>query len=333
MSPVLDIQDLSVVFHTPQGDLHALRKVSLTLEPGEILALVGESGCGKSVLCRAVCGLLPASASVGAERLTLDGVPLLPPEERRLRRLRGRVCALVLQNPAAALCPTLPVGRQIAGAVRLHAPRLSRGEVRRRVGELLEQVGVPRSRAGEFPCALSGGLCQRCALAIALAGEPKVLLADEPTTALDVTVQAQILDLLEELRRTLGTAVLLVTHDLGVAAQTADRVAVMYAGRVVETGTAEEIFADPRHPYTWGLLRSLPGRGGETLYSIPGSAPSPLHLPPGDAFACRNEYALAIDYEEEPPMFPVTKTHAAATWLLDPRAPRVTPPLGGALHD
>ncbi len=332
MKPVLDIQALSVTFHTPQGDLYALRNVSLALHPGEILALAGESGCGKSVLCRTVCGLLPPSAQVRARHLTLDGTALLPLEERKLRRLRGRVCAMVFQNPAAALCPTLPVGRQIGEAVRLHFPHLPREDVRRRVLELLEQVGVPENRAREFPHALSGGLCQRCVLAIALAGEPKVLLADEPTTALDVTIQAQILDLLRRLRETLGTAVLLVTHDLGAAAQTADRVAVMYAGTIVETGTAEEVFTDPRHPYTQGLLRSLPGRGGEPLYSIPGSAPSPLHPPAGDAFAWRNPCALAIDYEEAPPMFPVTKTHAAATWLLDPRAPKL-PMAGGTPHE
>ena len=200
--------------------------------------------------------------------------------------------------------------------------------------ELLELVGIDHAqeRMALYPHSFSGGMRQRVVLAIALAGDPRILFADEPTTALDVTIQAQILDLLRDVQRKLGTATVFVTHDLGVVARVADRVAVMYAGKIVETGTAEDIFCDPRHPYTWGLLRSLPAlsRGKETLPSIPGIPPTLIDPPQGDAFASRNEYALAIDYEEAPPMFRVSDTHYAATWLLDERAPRITPPVGGA---
>lgn len=200
--------------------------------------------------------------------------------------------------------------------------------------ELLELVGIDRAqeRMALYPHNFSGGMRQRVVLAIALAGDPRILFADEPTTALDVTIQAQILDLLRDVQQKLGTATVFITHDLGVVARVADRVAVMYAGKIVETGTAEEIFCYPRHPYTWSLLRSLPAlsRGKETLPSIPGMPPTLIDPPQGDAFATRNEYALAIDYEEAPPMFRVSDTHYAATWLLDERAPKITPPVGGA---
>ncbi len=230
----------------------------------------------------------------------------------------------------------MTIGAQIADAVRVHQPRMGRETMRQRVLELMTLVGIerPAERMGLYPHNFSGGMRQRSVLAMALAGDPAILFADEPTTALDVTIQAQILDLLRQIQQQLGTATVFVTHDLGAVARVADRVAVMYAGKIVEIGTAEEIFYDPRHPYTWGLLQSLPAlsRGRETLPTIPGMPPDLLHPPKGDAFACRNPYALAIDYEEEPPMFPITETHFAATWLLDPRAPQVTPPVGGGLH-
>ena len=248
--------------------------------------------------------------------------------------LRGSLFSMVFQDPMTALDPTMTIGAQIAEAVLAHRPKLEKSAVRSRVIELLELVGIDRAqeRMTLYPHSFSGGMRQRVVLAIALAGDPRILFADEPTTALDVTIQAQILDLLRDVQRKLGTATVFVTHDLGVVARVADRVAVMYAGKIVETGTAEEIFYDPRHPYTWGLLRSLPAlsRGKETLPIIPGMPPTLIDPPQGDAFAPRNEYALAIDYEEAPPMFRVSDTHYAATWLLDERAPKITPPVGGA---
>ena len=336
MSDRLEVKNLSVSFRTPQGELEAVRDVSFSVRAGEVLAIVGESGCGKSVLCRSIMKLLPRDAWIKGGTVLADGTDITAFGQREMERLRGRLFSMVLQDPMTALTPTIPIGKQIAEAVRVHQPRLSRQAVRRRVLELLELVGIdrPEDRCGLCPHSFSGGLRQRVVMAIALASGPKLLFADEPTTALDVTVQAQILDLLRDVQARLGTAAVLVTHDLGVVARAADRVAVMYAGKIVETGTVEEIFYDPRHPYTWGLLRSLPAcaRQGEPLYTIPGMPPALIDPPMGDAFACRNEYALAIDYQQAPPMFPVSDTHFAATWLLDPRAPRIAPPVGGGFH-
>lgn len=336
MSELLEIKNLSVSFRTPQGEVEAVRDVSLSLHSGEVLAIVGESGCGKSVLCKSVMKLLPRNAWIKSGTILADGTDITRYSQRDMERLRGRLFSMVLQDPMTALDPTMTVGAQIAEAVRVHQPRMERGAVRRRVLELMELVGIdrPEERYGRYPFDFSGGMRQRSVMAIALACGPKILFADEPTTALDVTIQAQILDLLRDVQAKLGTAAVLVTHDLGVVARAADRVAVMYAGKIVETGTVEDIFYDPRHPYTWGLLRSLPAwaKEGQPLYTIPGTPPSLLHPPKGDAFACRNEYALAIDYQEAPPMFQVSDTHFAATWLLDERAPKIASPLGGGFH-
>ena len=333
MAELLEIKDLSVSFDTPRGELQAVRNVSLSLRAGEVLAIVGESGCGKSVLCRTVMKLLPGNARIKGGTIIADGADITHYRERDMKRLRGRLFSMVFQDPMTSLNPTICVGGQIAEAVRIHSPRLGRDAVYRRVMELLELVGIPEPEARYrlYPHHFSGGMRQRAVMAITLASAPKILLADEPTTALDVTIQAQILDLLRDIQRKLGTATVLVSHDLGVVARVAERVAVMYAGKIVETGTAEEIFYDPRLPYTWGLMRSLPAlaREGEPLYTIPGMPPSLIDPPRGDAFACRNEYALAIDYDEAPPMFRLSDTHYAATWLLDPRAPKVIPPVGG----
>lgn len=336
MSELLKIKNLSVSFRTPQGEVEAVRDVSLSLHSGEVLAVVGESGCGKSVLCKSVMKLLPRNAWIKGGTILADGTDITHYSQRDMERLRGRLFSMVLQDPMTALDPTMTVGAQIAEAVRVHQPRMERAAVRRRVLELMELVGIdqPEELYRRYPFDFSGGMRQRSVMAIALACSPKILFADEPTTALDVTIQAQILDLLRDVQAKLGAAAVLVTHDLGVVARAADRVAVMYAGKIVETGTVEDIFYDPRHPYTWGLLRSLPAwaKEGQPLHTIPGTPPSLLHPPRGDAFACRNEYALAIDYQEAPPMFRVSDTHFAATWLLDERAPKITPPLGGGFH-
>lgn len=333
MAEVLEVENLSVSFCTPRGELQAVRDVSLSLHPGEVLAIVGESGCGKSVLCKAIMKLLPENARMRSGSIWANGADITNYSQRDMERLRGGLFSMVFQNPMTSLNPTICVGEQIAEAVRVHAPRAGRDAIRRRVFELMELVGIsePEQRYRLYPYHFSGGMRQRAVMAIALASSPKILFADEPTTSLDVTIQAQILDLLRDIQQKLGTATILVSHDLGVVARVADRVAVMYAGKIVEIGTAEEIFYDPRHPYTWGLLRSLPSlaQPGEPLYTIPGMPPTLIDPPKGDAFACRNEYALAIDYEQMPPMFPISDTHSAATWLLDERAPKITPPVGG----
>lgn len=332
MENILELKSLTVSIDSPMGKVEAVRGVSLALRPGEVLAIVGESGCGKSMLCRSIMKLLPRSARIEGGQIIANGADITGYSQRDMNRLRGKLFSMVLQDPMTALDLTQTVEAQIAEAVRVHSPRLDRQAVHRRVMELMELVGIPQpeKRGKLYPYHFSGGQRQRVVMAIALAADPKILLADEPTTALDVTVQAQILDLLKDIQHRLYTATILISHDLGVVARAADRVAIMYAGRIVEIGTAEEIYYDPRHPYTWGLIRSLPtlAKGGE-LYTIPGMPPSLVHPPRGDAFACRNEYALAIDYEEAPPMFRVSDTHYAATWLLDERAPRVTPPIGG----
>lgn len=332
MENILELKNLTVSIDSPMGKVEAVRGVSLALRPGEVLAIVGESGCGKSMLCRSIMKLLPRSARIEGGQIIANGADITGYSQRDMNRLRGKLFSMVLQDPMTALDLTQTVEAQIAEAVRVHSPRLERQAVHRRVMELMELVGIPQpeKRGKLYPYHFSGGQRQRVVMAIALAADPKILLADEPTTALDVTVQAQILDLLKDIQHRLHTATILVSHDLGVVARAADRVAIMYAGRIVEIGTAEEIYYDPRHPYTWGLMRSLPAlaKGGQ-LYTIPGMPPSLVHPPRGDAFACRNEYALAIDYEEAPPMFRVSDTHYAATWLLDERAPRVTPPIGG----
>ena len=336
MGKLLEVNNLSVSFDAPVGEIEALRDVSFSLEAGEVLAIVGESGCGKSVLCKTIMKLLPKTAWIKSGSIVVDGTDITGYPERDMQKLRGRLFSMVFQDPMTALNPTIPIGRQIAEAVLVHDRKLPAQEVRRRVLQLMELVDIqrPEERYGLYPYNFSGGMRQRAVMAIALASNPRILFADEPTTALDVTIQAQILDLLREVQAKLGTATVLVSHDLGVVARVADRVAVMYAGKIVEIGTAEEIYYDPRHPYTWGLMRALPAfsRGQDSLYTIPGMPPTLVHPPKGDAFACRNEYALAIDYEEMPPMFRVSDTHYAATWLLDPRAPKVEPPLGGVRH-
>lgn len=327
MAELLEVKHLSVSFDTPEGEVEAVRDVSFFVKKGETLAIVGESGCGKSVLCRSIMKLLPRTARIKSGSILANGRETIKCTEKEMQTIRGSFFSMVFQDPMTSLNPAMTVGAQIAEAVLIHRPELSREEVRRRVWELMELVGIdhPKERAAQYPWNFSGGMRQRAVLAIALASEPAVLLADEPTTALDVTIQAQILALFRKIQEKLGTAIVLVSHDLGVVAAAADRVAVMYAGKICETGLVREIFEDPKHPYTKGLLRSLPAlsRGKKELYCLPGMPPKLNHPPVGDAFACRNPYALAVDYEKQPPMFQVTDTHYAATWLLDERAAEV----------
>ena len=310
----------------------AVKDVSLELHKGEILALVGESGCGKTVLCKSILGILCDKARILSGEVNFGGTNLLTLGEKELRGYRGGKISMVFQDPMTSLNPTMTIGKQIEEAVRIHNKKMPKKQVKEKVLELMQLVEIdePEVRISQYPHEFSGGMRQRAVMAIALAGNPKILFADEPTTALDVTIQAQILDVFRRIQKKLGMATVFISHDLGVVAGVADRVAVMYAGKIVEIGTAEEIFYDPRHPYTWGLLQSLPilSRGKEWLPTLPGMPPTLIHPPKGDAFAERNAYAMRIDYEKEPPMFQVTDTHYAATWLLDERAPKVKAPIG-----
>ena len=325
---ILSIENLRIHFETFAGEVQAIRGVNLKLQKGETLALVGESGSGKSVTAKSVMKLLSNNAVVKEGSITFKGENILEKSERDMQSIRGKEIAMVFQDPMTSLDPTMKIGKQITEVIIKHE-KVSKEEANKRAEELLELVGIPnaKERMKQYPHQFSGGQRQRIVIAIALACHPDVLIADEPTTALDVTIQAQILELLKELQQQFQMAIIFITHDLGVVANVADRVAVMYAGKVVEVGTADEVFYNPQHPYTWGLLRSMPTlHTGDTLYAILGSPPDLLDPPVGDAFALRSDVALEIDRVKEPPMFEVSPTHFAATWLLDPRAPKVPVP-------
>ena len=325
---ILSIENLRIHFETFAGEVQAIRGVNLKLEKGETLALVGESGSGKSVTAKSVMKLLSNNAVVKEGAIIFKGENILEKSERDMQSIRGKKIAMVFQDPMTSLDPTMKIGKQITEVIIKHE-KASKEEANKRAEELLELVGIPnaKERMKQYPHQFSGGQRQRIVIAIALACNPDVLIADEPTTALDVTIQAQILELLKELQQQFQMAIIFITHDLGVVANVADRVAVMYVGKVVEVGTADEVFYNPQHPYTWGLLRSMPTlHTGDTLYAIPGSPPDLLDPPVGDAFALRSDVALEIDRVKEPPMFEVSPTHFAATWLLDPRAPKVPVP-------
>ena len=325
---ILSIENLRIHFETFAGEVQAIRGVNLKLEKGETLALVGESGSGKSVTAKSVMKLLSNNAVVKEGAIIFKGENILEKSERDMQSIRGKKIAMVFQDPMTSLDPTMKIGKQITEVIIKHE-KASKEEANKRAEELLELVGIPnaKERMKQYPHQFSGGQRQRIVIAIALACNPDVLIADEPTTALDVTIQAQILELLKELQQQFQMAIIFITHDLGVVANVADRVAVMYAGKVVEVGTADEVFYNPQHPYTWGLLLSMPTlHSGDTLYAIPGSPPDLLDPPVGDAFALRSDVALEIDRVKEPPMFEVSPTHFAATWLLDPRAPKVPVP-------
>ena len=287
---------------------------------------MGETGAGKTTTALAILRLLPErTGCINQGQILFEGCDLLTLSEEEMRtQIRGEKISMIFQDPMTSLNPVATVGDQIAEAIIYHSngQKVSQEQIDQRVGEVLEMVGIPAARKNEYPHQFSGGMKQRVVIAMALSCQPDLLIADEPTTALDVTIQAQVLAMMSDLRDKLGTAMIMITHDLGIVAQVCDKVAVMYAGKIVEIGTAEEIFYDPRHPYTQGLLRSLPAlsRGKATLPTLPGMPPTLMDPPAGDAFAYRNDQALAIDYEEAPPMFSITPTHAAATWLLDPRA-------------
>jgi oligopeptide transport system ATP-binding protein len=331
MDKLLEVKDLHVSFHTYGGDVQAVRGVSFDLFKGETLAIVGESGSGKSVTAQTLMKLIPMPpGKITGGQIMLDGTDIVSKTEKEMENIRGKEISMIFQDPMTSLNPTMKVGKQIKEVLIKHQ-NMSKTEANARATELLKLVGIPmpEKRMNQYPHEFSGGMRQRAMIAIALAASPKLLIADEPTTALDVTIQAQILDLMNELQAKMDTSIIFITHDLGVVANIADRVAVMYAGQIVETGTVDEIFYDPRHPYTWGLLASMPSLENNEdveLHAIPGTPPDLTNPPKGDAFAARNQYALAIDFEEAPPMFQVSETHFARTWLLHPDAPKVEPP-------
>ncbi|WP_102399959.1 ABC transporter ATP-binding protein [Haloimpatiens massiliensis] len=333
MEKILDIKDLRVSFHTYNGEVQAVRGVSFELNKGETLAVVGESGCGKSVTSKAIMRLLPTPPSEIKEGsvIQFDGKDVLKMSQQELRELRGAEISMIFQDPMTSLNPTMTVGRQIAESLQIHRG-MNKHEAFAEAVKMLKLVNIPNAenRAKQYPHEFSGGMRQRAMIAIALACNPKILIADEPTTALDVTIQAQIMDLIKDLQDKLGTGVILVTHDLGVVADVAHRIQVMYAGQIIERGTKDEIFYNGQHPYTWALLRSVPrldlGNKAE-LYSLNGTPPDLIQPPVGCPFAARCEYCMPICREEMPQVTKLSETHEVACWLNHPLAPKVESPI------
>lgn len=329
MNKIIEVKNLEISFDTFAGKVQAIRNVSFDLYQGETLAIVGESGSGKSVTTRSIMGLLASNANIENGEILFNGSDIVKKSEKEMQKIRGKDISMIFQDPMTSLDPTMPIGRQVAESLVKHT-KISKKEALKQALELLNLVGISNAekRLKNYPHQFSGGQRQRIVIAIALICYPQVLIADEPTTALDVTIQAQIIELLKDIQQKMNSSIIFITHDLGVVANVADRVAVMYGGKIVEIGTAREIFYNPQHPYTWGLLGSMPTleSTGKRLYAIPGSPPDLLKPPTGDAFYPRNEYAMKIDTEKEPPFFDVSPTHKAATWLLAPQAPKVIPP-------
>jgi oligopeptide transport system ATP-binding protein len=354
---ILDVKGLSVSFSTSRGSVRAVRNLDLELRRGETLAIVGESGSGKSVTVKTLIGILSKNGAVDSgralfrytDRGTEKETDLLSLSRKEMRRnINGKRISMIFQDPMTSLNPTMPVGTQIAESIGLHNlepamtvgdqiaeslrlhERINRRAAMHRALELLEMVGMddPERRLKSYPHQLSGGMRQRVVIAIALACGPEILICDEPTTALDVTIQEKILRLIRDIQIRTGISVIYITHDMGVVAKVADYVTVMYAGRIVERGTAEEIFYKSRHPYTWGLLLAMPDlyTDEDTLYTIPGNPPDLLHDIKGDAFAVRNPMPLYIDTQREPPLFQISPTHYAASWLLHRNAPKLDIP-------
>ena len=328
--PILSAKDVEITFSLRGNKLNAIRKCSLDLYDGEALAIVGESGSGKSVFTKTFVGMLDGNGSITGGSIMYDGKDLAKfKKEKEWMTIRGKKIAMVMQDPMTSLNPLKKVGKQIQECIELHQG-LKGAVAKKATLQILEKVGIPypEMRYNQYPHEFSGGMRQRVVIAIAVACRPQILICDEPTTALDVTIQAQILELIRNLQAEYHMSVIYITHDLGVVANVADRVAVMYAGQIVEVGKVDEIFYDARHPYTWALLSALPQLGvkGEALPTIDGTPPNLFNKIKGDAFAPRNRQALAIDFEEEPPYFEVSETHKAKTWYLDPRAPKIEPP-------
>ena len=337
---VLYIRDLSISFKTAYGVVRAIRGIKLDLFKGETIAIVGESGSGKSVTVKTIMGILDSNGHIDSGSITYrytdkngdnQEVDLVKLSQKEIRyKYCGKHIAIVFQDPMTSLDPTMQIGKQIMEPMLEHL-NISKAEAKKKTLELLKDVGIdnPEKRFKEYPHELSGGMRQRVVIAIALSCDPDILICDEPTTALDVTIQAKILELIKEIQVKKNISVIYITHDLGVVAKVANYVAVMYAGRIVEKGAINEVFYDPRHPYTWGLLASMPDTDTDSrrLFAIPGTPPNLLEKVEGDAFAPRNPYALNIDYREEPPMYDVGGQHRVASWACDPRAPKIDLPV------
>jgi len=333
MERILDVENLQVSFHTYAGEVKAVRGVDFHLDKGETLAIVGESGCGKTVTSKAIMRLLPEPMPAEIKKdskIIFEGKNILDMNEKELRKLRGSDISMIFQDPMTSLNPTMTVGKQIAESLIIHRG-MNKAEAMKEAIKMLDLVNIPNAdkRAHQYPHEFSGGMRQRAMIAIALACNPKILIADEPTTALDVTIQAQIMDLIGDLQKKLGTAVMLITHDLGVVADTADRIQVMYAGQVIERGTVEEIFANPQHPYTWALLQSVPRldtKNKDTLYALNGTPPDLVKPLIGCPFAARCEYCMQICLEEMPEVTNIENDHQVLCWLKHPMAPKVEIP-------
>lgn len=336
MARLLEVKNLKVSYNTYAGKVQSVRGVSFHLNAGETLAIVGESGCGKTVTSKAILGLIqtPPGEIDKESEILLEGKDLLKLSEKEMRNVRGSDISMIFQDPMTSLNPTMTIGKQIAETIVIHRG-LDKAQAYQEAIKMLKLVNIPNAeaRAKQYPHEFSGGMRQRAMIAIALACNPKILLADEPTTALDVTIQAQIMDLIKDLQDKFQTAVVLVTHDLGVVADVADRIQVMYSGLIVERGTVDEIFYNAQHPYTWALLQSVPRletKNKEKLYSLNGTPPDLLKPPVGCPFAARCEYAMNICKQAMPEVTKISDSHEVSCWLKHPKAPKVKNPIGGS---
>lgn len=329
---ILSIENLNVSFNTYAGEIKAIRDVSIDLYKGEVVAIVGESGCGKSVTFQSTMQLLPVPPAIyKSGKIIYDGKNLLELSNKEMEKIRGSQISMILQDPMTSLDPTMQIGKQIMEGLLRHE-NVSKQHAFNKAVEMLELVGIPNaaSRMKQYPHEFSGGMRQRVCIAIALVCNPKLLIADEPTTALDVTIQAQILDLLKELKDKLGASIVLITHDLGVVVDIASKVVVMYAGKVVEKGSINDIFYDSWHPYTWGLLKSMPklAEKNKTLLNTIDGTPPDLYIEPkGCAFAPRCEYAMRVCYDEQPGFYECGNEHVTSCWLKDSESPQIKRPI------
>ena len=340
MEEIVKVEDLAVSFFTYAGEVQSVRGVSFSVKKGKTTALVGESGCGKSVTSKSLLGLIEKPGVVKGGKILFNGENVLEFTPKQWNDFRGKECSMIFQDALVSLNPTMKVGKQIIENLANHnTEKLSKAEMKQKAIEMLELVGIPDAKQAleKYPHELSGGMRQRVMIATAMITRPALLIADEPTTALDVTIQAQILELMKELQQKLGMAIIMITHDLGVVADMCDEIVVMYAGKIVEQGTADEIFYNPRHPYTWALMNAVPRLdldNKEELVTIEGTIPDMIHPPVGCAFCSRCPYAMNVCAEHLPEMQNLSDTHCVSCWLTDPRADVSDIPFlnGGASH-